>query len=385
MGTIEPYEAAVGRRYRVRYRTPDHRQTTKRGFRTKRDAEEFLAGIEVSKIRGEWRDPARARVTVRELSGEWLAAQVQLKPTTLSGYEYSLHGRVLPRWGSSRLSEITHGDVQTWVNGMTKELAPSTVRQVHLVLSRMLKFAVRDGRILKNPCDDIQLPRVQKQKRGYLTHAQVATLAAACGEYGDVIRFLSYTGLRWGEMAALKVGRLDMLRRRADIVESVSEVHGKLELGTPKSGRGRSVPFPAMLADQLAARCVSKGLDDLVFTGPDGGPLRNSNFRSRIFDPVVKELRLSDPAFPRVTPHDLRHTAASLSIAAGANVKAVQRMLGHASAAMTLDVYADLFEDDLDSVSAALDLHASAAAMSAGRREQLAPPMALGSRPARTI
>jgi integrase len=81
--------------------------------------------------------------------------------------------------------------------------------------------------------------------------------------------------------------------------------------------------------------------DALVFTAPSGGPLRNTNFRPRFF-----------------TPHDLRHTAASLAVAAGANVKAVQRMLGHASAAMTLDVYADLFEDDLDQVADRLDLAA---------------------------
>ena len=66
----------------------------------------------------------------------------------------------------------------------------------------------------------------------------------------------------------------------------------------------------------------------------------------------------ADPTFPRVTVHDLRHTAASLAVSAGANVKAVQRMLGHASAAMTLDVYADLFDDDLDAVATALNDHA---------------------------
>jgi integrase len=64
---------------------------------------------------------------------------------------------------------------------------------------------------------------------------------------------------------------------------------------------------------------------------------------------------LSIPGFPIITPHDLRHTAASLAVSAGANVKAVQRMLGHASAAMTLDVYADLFDEDLSAVSDALN------------------------------
>jgi integrase len=92
-----------------------------------------------------------------------------------------------------------------------------------------------------------------------------------------------------------------------------------------------------------------------VFAGADGGVLRGNNFRPRFFDPAIDRLRERDPEFPDITMHDLRHTAASLAISAGANVKAVQRMLGHASAAMTLDVYADLFDDDLDSVADALD------------------------------
>jgi integrase len=86
-----------------------------------------------------------------------------------------------------------------------------------------------------------------------------------------------------------------------------------------------------------------------------------ASFRRRFFDRAVQEMRHEDPRFPTLTPHDLRHTAASLAVSAGANVKAVQRMLGHASAAMTLDVYADLFDDDLDAVGEALNEQAISA------------------------
>lgn len=75
MGTVEAYETTSGRRYRVRYRTPEHRQTDKRGFRTKRDADLFLATVEVSKVTGEYIDPARSRTTVAELGADWLAAK----------------------------------------------------------------------------------------------------------------------------------------------------------------------------------------------------------------------------------------------------------------------------------------------------------------------
>ncbi len=361
MGTVSNYSTTAGRRWRVRYRTPDHRQTDKRGFRTKREAEDFLAGIEVAKLRGDWVNPARSRVTVGEWAEQWYAAQLQVKPTTRSGYRHSLDKHVLPRWSAVRLPEVRHSDVQTWVNGLSAKLAPSTVRQIHLVLFGVMKFAVRDGRLSRNPCDDVRLPRILKRRHGYLDDQQVERLAAEHGPYGDVIAFLAYTGLRWGEMAALRVGRVDLRRRRLEVAEAVTEPRGALIFGTPKTHERRSVPYPVLLSELLRARCAGKAPGDLVFAGADGGVLRSSNFRYRWFDPALARVRAEDPDFPRITPHDLRHTAASLAIAAGANVKAVQRMLGHASAAMTLDVYTDLFDDDLDGVAAALDDHAAAA------------------------
>lgn len=110
-----------------------------------------------------------------------------------------------------------------------------------------------------------------------------------------------------------------------------------------------------MLADELAALMVGKGRDALVFTDMRGGVLRNSNWRARVFAPAVARCQEADESFPSITPHDLRHTAASLAVSAGANVKVVQRMLGHARASMTLDVYADLFDSDLDDVAVNLD------------------------------
>jgi integrase len=363
MGSIESYPTDAGRRYRVRYRTPDRRSTQKRGFRTRREAEDYLASVEVAKLRGEWIDASRSRITGEEWSQQWLAAQVQIKPTTLSGYRHALEKHVVPRWGTTRLVDVAHSDVQTWVTILSATLGPSAVRQTYLALSGVMKFAIRDGRLARNPCDDVRLPRLVKRRHGYLSHERVAALVAELGDQGDVVDLLAYTGLRWGETAGLRVGRLDLTRLRLEVVEAVSEPRGQLVWGTPKTHERRSVPFPSLLVEPLAARCGGKGRDDLVFTGADGGVLRGTNFRPRFFDPAVRRLREQDPEFPHITMHDLRHTAASLAISAGANVKAVQRMLGHASAAMTLDVYADLFDDDLDSVASALDRSARNAAL----------------------
>lgn len=131
----------------------------------------------------------------------------------------------------------------------------------------------------------------------------------------------------------------------------LSEVNGHLAWGTPKNHASRSVPIPNFLVDQLAEVAANRQhVNDLVFTTWHGKPLRNLNFRRDVFDKAAADAGLSG-----LTPHDLRHTAASLMVSAGANVKAVQRALGHASAAMTLDVYSGLFDDDLDGVAARLD------------------------------
>jgi integrase len=161
---------------------------------------------------------------------------------------------------------------------------------------------------------------------------------------------LAFCGPRWGEAAALRVKRVDLLRRRITVAESVTEVRGRLTWGTPKSHQAQSVPVPKFLAELLDELVAGKARDDLVFTTMTGRPLPNLNWRRDIFDPAAVDVGLA-----RLTPHELRHTAASLAVSAGANVKAVQRMLGHASAAMTLDVYSGLFDADLDSVAVQLD------------------------------
>ena len=205
----------------------------------------------------------------------------------------------------------------------------------------------------------MRLPKTTRSERRFLTRDEVFRLADAAAEYpipeiGGQYRvpllLLAFCGLRWGEAAGLKVGRLDLLRRRVTVAETLSEVGGHLVWATPKNHQVRSVPIPGFLVDQLAGVTAGKDPGELVFTTWRGRPLRNLNFRRDVFDKAA-----DDAGLHGLTPHELRHTAASLAVSAGANVKAVQRMLGHASAAMTLDVYSGLFDDDLDGVAERLD------------------------------
>jgi integrase len=158
-----------------------------------------------------------------------------------------------------------------------------------------------------------------------------------------------------------------MLRRRVNVSRSVTEA-GRLIWRAPKTGERRSVPFPAVLAAELAVLMVGKSREDLLFTNTRGDVLRGNHYRDDVFAPAVAACQKADESFPTITPHDLRHTAASLAVSAGANVKAVQRMLGHAKASMTLDVYADLFEEDLDGVADRLDAAIKSAGLCAGPR-----------------
>jgi integrase len=309
-----------------------------------------LTSVEHSQVVGSYIDPGRSRMTVEEWSAVWLR-QLQVKPSTRARYESLLRVHVMPTWGPVPLNAVTHSGVGGWIAGLTTAgLAPASVRQTHRVLSLLLSSAVKDNRIARNPADGVSLPQSSQPQKRYLTHEQVATLADAAGDHGLLIRVLAYTGLRFGELAALRVGRVDLMRRRLHVVESVTELQGHAVFGTPKNHQTRSVPVPRGIADDLAVHLAEKSQDDFVFPAPAGGVLRLTNFRRRCFDVAAQTVGLDG-----LTPHELRHTAASLAIGAGANVKAVQRMLGHKSAAMTLDVYADLFDDDLDAVAEQLD------------------------------
>ncbi|WP_253202109.1 site-specific integrase [Subtercola sp. PAMC28395] len=221
------------------------------------------------------------------------------------------------------------------------------------VLASILDVAVRDRRVQSNVARGVNLPRKLRKPRVYLSHQQLNTLARFAEDHGVVILALAYTGLRWGELTGLRVKHVDVNRRRFGVEENAVDVNGTIHVGTPKSYAGRSVPYPSFLDESIRLAVAGKNRNELVF-GSGGSHLKFPHSQRGWFASAVRKAQAAEPNMPRVTPHDLRHTAASLAISAGANVKAVQRMLGHASAAMTLDTYADLFPDDLDAVAESL-------------------------------
>jgi integrase len=337
-------------RWRARYCDSAGREHS-RHFKRKVDAQRWLDEVTTAVTTGMYVDPGRSRITVGEWSGRWLETKVDLKPSTRARYGGLLRVNVLPRWGDVTLSDVTHEGVAAWVAELiASRLSAATVRQAHRVLSLVFSLAVRDGRLARNPADHVPLPRALKSEKVFLTVDQVEQLAIAACEYRLVILFLAYTGVRFGELSALRGRRLDLMRRRAEIVEAMAEVGGRAVFSTPKSHQVRSIPIPRFLVDELAQHVAGQNPDDFVFTSPRGGLLRLQNFRHTVFDRAARTTGLD-----RLTPHGLRHTAASLAITSGADVKVVEQMLGHASATMTLDLYGHLYGDRLDEVADRMD------------------------------
>jgi integrase len=344
--------------WRARYRD-DQGNEHSRHFPRKLDAQRWLDSVTTAVSTGTYADPARGRMLVAELAPIWITGKINLTPTTRARYQDMLKTHVLPRWGAVPLTAVTHSGVQAWLAELSDSgLSGASVRKANVVLSGILGAAVRDHRLAVNPTTGVALPPIVERPRRYLTATQVEALADAAGTGRLAVLTLAYCGLRWSELAALRFRHIDLLRRRLLIEEAVTEINGGQAVwGAPKSHQRRTVPVPRFLARELEAAMARRGPQDLVFTSPTGALLRNRNARSLWFDRAATSIGLTG-----LTPHELRHTAASLAVSAGANVKAVQRMLGHASAAMTLDRYADLFDDDLDDVADRLDALRSGAA-----------------------
>ena len=378
-GSIEAYQTKAGTRYRVRYRKPNGASTDKRGFTTKRDARLYLANVEVTKATGDYLDPTASRMPISELGEAWLSSKTNLKPSSRRSLETSWRVYVEPQWGQVAVGDVKASDVETWIaklgaghavtsrtRARKNQVGPrsaTVVLRALGVLAGILDLAVRDQRISKNPARGARnLPRKEgKRDRRYLTDAEVVRLAQHAGSpmHTTLVLVLAYCGLRWSEVAGLRVRDVNMLRRRLHVNQAAVEVDGIIEVGAPKSWEKRTVPFPKFLVKPLEHLTQGKKLDSLIFADRNGNYLRRAKTDNDSRSWLATAL--TEAGLERLTLHDLRHTAASLAIASGAHVKAVQRMLGHKSAAMTLDTYADLFDDDLDNVAERLDDRATKA------------------------
>lgn len=369
MASIKAYKTERGTRYRVDYVKPDGKNTTKRGFKRKPEAEEWASRNAVSIADGDWVDPTKGAAKLHEVAEDWLVLNELLKPSSTDMNLTIWRGTVKPYWGDRKVKDITHREVQRWVSGMG--YSPSWVRNCHSVLCQILDVAVKDQRVKKNVARGVRLPRKVKTVHVYLTMQELKD-PDECAHHGEIVMLLGTTGLRWGELAALRPRDLDPLnnrihvRRNAVYLDNEKRWHFNTTL---KNHKRRSVAVPKAVMDQVLAVASNRRRDELIWQTRDGTPLHSPGHRTW-FDGAVKRMQASakqaideakaaglpEPrAFERITPHGLRHVAAGLLVNAGANVKVVQTQLGHADAAETLNTYADLFPDMLDEVAETMD------------------------------
>ncbi|HEU5085130.1 MAG TPA: tyrosine-type recombinase/integrase [Acidimicrobiales bacterium] len=354
-------------RYEVRLRGPDGKERS-RTFRTKKEAERHERNHHAAIDSGTWIDPRAGRVTLEAWATEWQRTVVHLRPKTRRSYESNLRNHILPVLGEYELAKLTPSQLRAWMSDLTvkkgrggKALAPATVAQAYRTLNRVLSAAVDDELIGRNPLGGVKPPQVQTTPMRFLTHEELALLAEKTDErYRALVLVAGYTGLRAGELMALRRHHVDLLRRTISITEQVQHIGGRFVVSAPKSAAGRrSVSMPRLVAEALDAHLRAledQSVDALVFPAPEGGYLVAQNFRKRVWLPAVETAGLAP-----LRLHDLRHTCASLAIAAGADVKVLQRMLGHASAALTLDRYGHLMPGQAESLAERLDEMARAA------------------------
>lgn len=359
MASVEPYETKKGTRYLVRYRSPDRKQMMKRGFTRKKDALKYGNDIENAKLDGSFINPQAGKATLASIYELWEPGQKALAPSTQKTNKSAYNKHIKPKWGNWPVNRISAPDVRSWVADMADSgLKRDTILRAIHVLRALLDTAVEAKKISVNPAQKIKAPQEVKERRAYLTVPQINALADAMPSMNDktMIYTLAYCGMRINELAALDVSDYMPRNRRLSITKAVKDYGGVI--GATKTYETRSTPIPSFLVPMIEELIAGRPLDAPLFTSPEGLRIDAGNFRSRSFKPtleeVIKDWKGENP-FPNVKIHGLRHTCASLAISVGANVKAVQSMLGHKSASVTLDIYSDLFPDDLNNVADALN------------------------------
>jgi integrase len=279
-------------------------------------------------------------VAMADLFAMFLASKPR-RPTTESYYRSTYGKHIEPTFGSWYVKAMDVAAVERWHAEL--EAKPAAKRAALQVLKAMTSYATRRGLMESDPARSLAVTQnnVRALRADEIpTREQVERLASEVGEdYRALVLLLAYGGLRIGEAVALRVDRLDHDRRRITIDASASEVDGALTFGPTKTGAGtRTITAPRFLMDALAEHVERHPTESgLVFSAPDGGPLRPGNFRRRVFGPAAQRAGLG-----KLSPHDLRHTAASTLAAQGASATEIAARLGHANAAVTQRVYMHL-------------------------------------------
>ncbi|MFF7949067.1 tyrosine-type recombinase/integrase [Streptomyces griseorubiginosus] len=380
--------------WQARYRDANGQQKAK-NFPKKKEADAFLDKIRESVRAGTYLDPKRGEITVAAWWAEWWPGHEPERPTTRNRKLVSWTRHIEPEWGRRKLNSIRHSEVQAWMR--TEVKGHATQVKVRELFRAMMRDAVVDERIAKNPLDNVSItaaaPARHPDELRPPTEAQYAAIREAIPSwYQPVVDFAHETGMRWGEIIGLRACYLDLDAATAEVRHIIVDDRGTpVRQRMPKTVAGyRTVPLTAVAVD--AARLVLERLpasdavtdvddglcpEELVFRGPQAGEvrplrgekverlgvLRGNNFRRRIWIPAIKEVGLArlikspetgrEEYWPRF--HDYRHALASRLHAAGVSEKDVQLMLGQERGGRVTWLYTHGSEGAADRLRMALE------------------------------
>lgn len=369
MASINKTTTSTGdARWVVYYRDPTGKSREK-WHRRKVDAERFARNVEVDMDRGEYVDPRAGRTLFGDYARIWFDSRVHLRPSTASTQRSLMRNHVLPFLGGRHIGAIRPSDVRELVSSMQQRgLSSSTVIATHALVYGALESAATDHLISRNPAAGIDLPRPAGKEMRILDHGQIAALGeAAGGRFSSCILLAGYCGMRFGEIAALRIEDINLLARTLNVTASLGEVGGHVALGPPKTPRSRrKLAVPRFVATHIASHMEKypPHADGFLFTGAGGGLLRRTNFRKRVWLPAVAAT-VGQPC----TFHDLRHSHAALLIREGLHPKVIQERMGHASIRTTLDTYGHLFPGLDEAAANALDAAARGVLVGLGPSE----------------
>lgn len=298
-------------------------------FAATSDAQAWLSSRETDINGGQWVVPSATRTTFGEFATTWLDRQRHLRPRTVELYRYLLRDYLQPHFERRPLSAVTVSEVAGWhqeLAGRRPQVAPKAYR----LLAQIMRAAVADGCLMKSPVAVKGAARERTVQRCVPSVAEVEALSKAVPEpFEAMVLLAAWCAMRFGELAALRRDRIDLLHREVIVIETVTELAtGELLIGQPKTAAGRrSVAIPPNVLPMVERHLSTIGpaAGALVFPGADGGSVRRGHFYHQIWSPALQATGL------RFRFHDLRHSGLTWAAAQGATIAELMHRAGHAS------------------------------------------------------
>ncbi|MFJ4519740.1 tyrosine-type recombinase/integrase [Streptomyces sp. NPDC088810] len=319
-------------RYQARYVGPDGvLRPAPDTFRTKREADDWLADIQTELRQGDWRDPDAAKVPFEKYANAWVAER-PLAKSTQELYEILVRVHLVPTFGHLSIADITPAAVRTWRRArLDAGTGPTTVAKAYSLLRTIMGTAVEDGLIRRNPCQIRNGGTVTTPERPTASVLDVFAIAdASQPRYRALVLLGAFCALRWGELVALRRRDVDLDAGMIRVRGSVSELNnGERIYKAPKSEAGkRSVAIPRSILPAVAAHMkqfAEPGADGRVFVGEKGATPRRNHFNG-LWHKACAEVGIKGLRF-----HDLRHTGNTLASQTNASTRELMTRLGHSS------------------------------------------------------